>query len=222
MALSHSPSIVTSGLILCLDAANPRSYSGSGTTWTDASGSSVKGTLTNGPTYNSANSGGIIFDGIDDYVELNTTNILSGMNPFTIECWFNLASGSYGELFGNYGSGYTTGYLWFATAGLYINGSVYVPSYATATQGLHCLASTRDGSGNTVTYLDGVSVNTGVLSASVVTGPNFRMGADTNSAGGVGGEQLNGRIYNLKVYNTVLTAAQITQNYNAIRGRFGI
>ena len=87
----------------------------------------------------------------------------SGTNPFTIECFFTLNSGSYGELFGNYGSGYTSG-VWFATAGLYINGSCYVPNYATATQGTHCLTSTRDSSGNCVTYLDGVQVATATLS----------------------------------------------------------
>lgn len=222
MGVAYNPSIVTSGLVLCLDAGNTKSYTGSGTTWTSIGGGNYTGTLTNGPTYSSTNGGGLIFDGVDDYVELNTTNIISGTSSFTIECWFNLVSGSYGELFGNYGSGYTTNYIWFATAGLYINGSVYVPSYTTATQGIHCIASTRDSSGNVVTYLDGISVNTGVLTASITTGPNFRMGADTNIAGGVGGEQLNGRIYNLKVYNVVLTASQIQQNFQALRGRYGI
>jgi hypothetical protein len=222
MALQHSPSIVTSGLVLCLDAANPRSYPGSGTAWNDAVGSSVRGTLTNGPAYNATNSGGFIFDGIDDYVELNTTNIITGINPFTVECWYNLASGSYGELFGTYGSGYTSNTLWIATLGFYINGSCYIPNYATVTQGLHCLVCTRDGSGNCVVYLDGVQQATAVLTSSITVGPNFRMGADTNISGGVGPEQLNGRIYNLKVYNTVLTASQVLQNFNAMRGRFGI
>lgn len=223
MSLGHNPSVVTTGLVLCLDAANPRSYPGSGTAWNDAMGSTVVGTLINGPTYSSTNSGGLVFDGVDDYVELNTNNIITGNNPFTIECWFNLVSGSYGELFGNYGTGYSTSnYLWFATAGLYIGGSVYVPNYTSATLGIHCLASTRDVSGNTVTYFDGVSVATGTLTSSVTASPNFRMGADTNSGGGVGPERLTGRIYSLKVYNVVLTAAQVSQNFNAIRGRFGV
>jgi hypothetical protein len=222
MALGHNPSIATSGLVLCLDAANPRSYPGSGTNWADAMGSTTKGTLTNSPTYSATNNGGLIFDGIDDYVELNTTNIVTGTNPFTVECWYNLVSGAYGELFGNYGTGYTTNYLWVATLGFYISGSCYVPNYATATQGIHCVTCTRDGSGNCVTYLDGVSVATASLGGSVPAGPNFRIGADTNTNGGVGPEQLNGRIYNLKVYNVALTATQVAQNFNAMRGRFGI
>jgi len=222
MSLGHNPSVVTTGLILCLDAANLRSYPGSGTNWLDAMGSTTKGTLTNGPTYSSTNGGGLIFDGIDDYVELNTNNIVTGTNPFTVECWYNLVSGSYGELFGNYGTGYSTNYLWVATLGFYINGNCYVPNYATVTQGIHCITCTRDPAGNCTTYLDGVSVATATLTGSIPAGPNFRMGADTNTSGGVGPEQLNGRIYNLKVYNVVLTAAQVSQNFNAMRGRFGI
>jgi hypothetical protein len=225
MALGHGPTVVTQGLVLALDAADRNSYPGSGTTWTDLSGNGYVGTLYNDTTYNSANGGGLVFDGVDDFVDINSTNIITGTNPFSIDCWFTLSSGSYGELFGNYGSGYTSGYVWFATAGLYINGSCYVPSYATATQGTHYLASTRNSSGNCVTYFDGVQVATATLTASIPDGPNFRIGADTKStAPNTSGlsEELNGRIYQLKVYNRALSAAEISQNFNALRGRFGI
>ena len=67
MALHHSPRIVTSGLVLALDAADRNSYPGSGTTWTDLSGNANNGTLTNGPTFNSANGGSIVFDGTNDF-----------------------------------------------------------------------------------------------------------------------------------------------------------
>lgn len=225
MGLAHSPSIVTNGLILCLDAGNTKSYPGSGTTWTDLSGNGYIGTLYNNTAYNSSNGGCLVFDGTDDFVDLNSTNIITGTNPFTIDCWFTLSSGSYGELFGNYGSGYTTNYIWFATAGLYINGACYVPNYATATQGTHYISSTRDSSGNCATYLDGIAVATASLPGSISSNPNFRIGADTTSAvpNNVNlGEELNGRIYQLKVYNRVLTAAEVQQNFNALRGRFGI
>ena len=61
MGLSHSPNIVTDGLVLCLDAANPRSYPGSGTSWLDLSGQGNNGTL-NGPTFSNDNSGFLVFD----------------------------------------------------------------------------------------------------------------------------------------------------------------
>ena len=68
MAFNYSPKIVTDGLVFAVDAANKKSYPGSGTTWTDLAGSN-DGTLTNGPTFDSGDGGSIVFDGTDDYVE---------------------------------------------------------------------------------------------------------------------------------------------------------
>jgi len=70
MALSHNPRLVTDGLVLCLDAANPKSYPGSGTTWFDLSGNGNDGTLVNGVTKIPDNKGIMSFDGIDDYITL--------------------------------------------------------------------------------------------------------------------------------------------------------
>ena len=64
MALAHSPKIVTDGLVLCLDAGNPKSYPGSGTTWTDLSGQGNNGTLVNGVGYVGTNGGSLSFDGV--------------------------------------------------------------------------------------------------------------------------------------------------------------
>jgi hypothetical protein len=66
MAFNYSPKIVTDGLVLYLDAANSRSYVSGSTVWNDLSRSGVNGTLINGPTFNSANGGSIVFDGIND------------------------------------------------------------------------------------------------------------------------------------------------------------
>jgi hypothetical protein len=68
MGLAHSPSIITQNLVLCLDAANPKSYPTTGTTWTDLSGNGNNGTLVNGVGYNTANGGALVFDGADDYI----------------------------------------------------------------------------------------------------------------------------------------------------------
>ena len=76
MAFSYSPKIVTDGLVLYLDAANNRSYPGSGTTWTDLSRGGNNGTLTNGPTFNGANGGSIVFDGTNDFIDCgNASNL---------------------------------------------------------------------------------------------------------------------------------------------------
>jgi hypothetical protein len=215
--------IVQSGLVLNLDAGVSSSYLGSGTTWTDLSGQGNTGTLTNGPTYSSANGGGLVFDGSDDYVELNTTNIVTGTNPFTFDCFYTITStNNGGVLFGNFGPGYITNYLWISGEyGIYINSDVYFPGYPLQ-PGTYHMAATRESNGSVVLYKNGVEVNSGSLTASIPDGPNFRIGSDTNSAGGPGGEELNGKIYSMKLYNRVLTAAEVKQNFNALRGRFSI
>jgi len=82
------PNISTSGLVLALDAANTKSYPGSGTTWTDMSGNNNNGTLTNGPTFNSANGGSIVFDGSNDFVTLGNQSVLGFTNGiFSVEAW---------------------------------------------------------------------------------------------------------------------------------------
>ena len=101
MGLSHSPSLVLSGLTLCLDAANTKSYVGSGTTWTDLSGNSNTGTLTNGPTYSSANGGSIVFDGTNDYATISFNSVFNvTSNPFTVIVWNkkNTSSNGYNGL----------------------------------------------------------------------------------------------------------------------------
>jgi len=87
------PSIATNGLVLNLDAGNTSSYIGSGTTWTDLTGSGNNGTLTNGPIFNSGNGGSIVFDGINDVVSLG--NILNmGSNSWTMSCWVKFDGGT--------------------------------------------------------------------------------------------------------------------------------
>ena len=89
MAYHHSPRIITDGLVLVLDAANQKSYPGSGTTWSDLSGNGNNGTLINGPTFDSGNLGSISFDGVNDYINCgNGTSINVGMGSITISVWY--------------------------------------------------------------------------------------------------------------------------------------
>ena len=210
--------IVTDGLRLWLEAANPNSYSGTGTAWNDLSGNGNNGTLINGVGFDSVN-GGLVFDGSNDYVDLNTNNIITGTNPFTFSCFYTItAFNGGGEIFGNYGTGYTTNYLWISGEyGAYLDGAVYFPG-APLSAGTYHMAVTRDSGGSVILYKNGVQVNSGTLASSIAVGPNFRLGADVN----IPGERLNGKIYNQMVYNRALTAAEITTNFNALRGRYGL
>jgi hypothetical protein len=86
MAFIHSPKLVTSGLIFCLDAANKVSYTGSGTSWYDLTNNINNGTLNNGPTFSTSGGGSILLDGIDDYISVENNSILNPSNV-TVSIW---------------------------------------------------------------------------------------------------------------------------------------
>jgi len=88
MGVYTRPSIVTNGLVLNLDAANIKSYPGSGTTWSDLSGNRNTGTLVNGPVFNRDGGGSVVFDGTNDYVNIPSTSLFNfASNNFTIDAW---------------------------------------------------------------------------------------------------------------------------------------
>lgn len=168
-----------------------------------------------GLVYNS--DGSFSFNG-SSYIDLNSSNIITGTNPFTVESWYTTTGTTADEIFGNYGSGSTANTLWISGRyGVYISGTVYFPGSPLGA-GTYHLAASRDTSGNVVLYRNGIQVNSGVLSASIPVTYNFRMGADVNGAG----EPFTGKIHRVNVFNRVLTASEIQQNFNALRGRFGI
>jgi hypothetical protein len=172
-------------------------------------------TLTsNNVTYNSNNT----FSFSNSYFDLNSTNIITGNNPFTVDAWYYTNGTTADEIFGNYGTGSTSGNLWISGRyGTYINGAVYFPG-APIAAGTYYLSTTRDVAGNVILYKNGIQVTSGVLSASIPVTYNFRIGADVNGAA----EPFTGSIYSVKVYNRVLSAAEVQQNFNAQRTRYGL
>ena len=229
MALAHSPSIVTDGLVLCLDAGNTKSYPGSGTTWRDLSGRGNNGTLTNGPTYNSGNGGSIVFDGTDDYVTLSSSQIAPGTGAFTWNFWAKSTRTQqpYSILFS--GSGSNTGYgvisldqgvgkglVYYATgfriqdADLSFFGNwIYVSFIGNGgSDGSRTLRLFKNGvqAGSTYTFDYNFFATTPYI------------GANHSSLG----ECMGGNVSNVSYYNRALTASEIRQNFNALRGRFGI
>lgn len=217
MAFNYSPKVVTDGLVMYLDAGNNRSYASGSTSWLDLSRGGNIGTLINGPTFSSANGGSLFFDGTNDYVDLNSNNIVAGTNPFTIESFYKTTGASNGAIFTNYGTGYGSG-VWFAGRyGIWINAAVYVIN-APLPLGTYHMTATRDGSGNVRLYINGVLNNTGTLTGNIPSNINFRIGSDVNGFA----EQLTGNLYSLKVYNRALSAQEVLQNYNALKGRFNL
>jgi hypothetical protein len=219
-----TPSVVTSGLILNLDAGNSASYPGSGTTWFNTAGSN-NGTLTNGPTYSAANGGGIVCDGINDYVNFTTPPSLT--NQITLEVWANLTlDGTYRHLAGREQSyriicrndGFqfvlaTANNGWYSSAGNYIISG-------TALSGLNSIICTYNGS-NLFAYVNGVPIGqtTSAISGNIVASNPYHLMGST--AGGAAAYSL-GTMHVNRVYNRALSAAEVRQNFDALRGRFGI
>ncbi len=216
MATNYNPSIVTSGLVLALDAGNTKSYPGTGTTWTDLSGNGYTGTLVNGPTYSSSNGGSIVFDGSNDYV---TTNYSAENTYWSFEYAFYFNAfpvGSGTVCAGKYAGGNA---IWSGpnnAISLSINGGT-ISSGITPTSGNWYIVTCILGATGQRLYVNGELKATG---STTTTSPGSVW---TLGSFGVGGNYwLNGRIASFKLYNFALDNDQVFQNYSALRGRFGL
>jgi hypothetical protein len=220
--------IVTNGLVLHLDAAQLRSYPGSGTTWTDLSGNSNNGTLTNGPTFNSGNGGSIVFDGVNDYVNINNSTTLNiGTNSSTVSVWIKLnvvAGRIIWKRLGGIGNGYS----------LFLSSAKFSFEVLTATDSrtMVCANTTLQNVIYNVTavfnrdttsymYVNGVqdaNLDITIFSGVNITNTiNYRLANDTNVTG-----SMNGNLYAIYHYNRGLTATEVLQNFNAIKSRYGL
>lgn len=219
---SNGPKIVTDGLVLCLDAGNPKSYSGSGTAWTDISRNGRNGTLTNGPTYSSANNGSIIFDGVDDYVIFSGT-IVTSTATFLIWIYRNGDQAQYDGVFLSRGTNVTglnffssnqIGYHWNDNANTYNWASgLIVPNLQWS------LCAVSVGATSATAYLcqqTGITSAVNNVSHASTTLNNIQMGRDS----GFGNRFFAGNIAVAQIYNRALSRAEIIQNYNATKGRF--
>jgi len=221
------PHIITDGLVLSLDAGNTKSYPGSGTAWTDKSGFGNNGTLTNGPTFNSANGGSIVFDGTNDYISLlNNNSILN--NSYTIQSWIRL-SGNRFNILSNLTPDSNSKNNQFGTDGsrniyfqISLNNNTYFYTSTTAvlnTNQWYNLCFTRIGTTAKV-YLNGSEISITVIGASALNlqtyTSNFTIGVNTAL------NYTNGSISLLNVYNRALTAQEIQQNYNSTKTRYGL
>ena len=234
MATSYTyKPIVTDGLVFCLDAANTKSYPGSGTTWSDLTKNSNNGTLTNGPTFNSSNGGSILFDGIDDYISYPDSNSISIVGDITINSWIKVNNFStYRAIVSKTTGGVPSPF------DLYLNPSTGNPSFL---RGNGSYFYFFDGSTNPTAgiwqnvcltmgglfcsyYLNGSLVNSGNIT-------NIFGGSPVISDGGLpmtigrrpdGATIMDGNIAVVNLYDRELSAVEVLQNYNATKSRFGI
>lgn len=231
MGIAYNTSIVKDGLVLYLDAANPKSYPGTGTSWFDLKGSN-NGTLVNGPVYNSSNNGYFSFDASNDYATVPHNNNINLVNNVTLETWLKYTTTSNTvlieksnnndhyqlQIFSNVqGSPGISGQLVFM---LQPNSNNWVVSGMVTNDGnWHHVVGTYDRAVSTAKiYVNGILRNT---NSSILNGPTSNtqpllIGSRSGTAG------FGGSISNIKIYNRTLTEQEIKQNFNATRGRYGI
>ena len=237
---NYTGQLVTNGLVLNLDAAKVDSYPGTGTTWRDLSVNNNNGTLTNGPTFSGiGKQASIVFDGVDDFIEFGDILDL-GINSMTVNQWLYFSNNNTTQitlskaLAGGQNYRFATGLL--DTGKLYAfiqgNGGVDITPYGSTTIPANTWVMATyvfDRTSSIKVYYNSVQETlTGGATISQWNGldfqsPNpFRLATYTaaNNTGIVA--LMNGRIASTQVYFRALSQAEITQNYNALRGRYGI
>jgi Concanavalin A-like lectin/glucanases superfamily len=237
------PAVVTNGLVLNMDAGFTPSYSRSGTTWYDLSGNNNNCTLVNGPTYNTSQGGGIKFDAVDDYATIPDSNSLD-LTELTISLWFNrgdiltLAAGdqqnffvkgntaaaggdqmNYAvQLFGPTGGGR---YVW-QSPGIGF-AALTPPSQVLFANQWYNLVFTHVSTNTPIAYLNGIKQTNWTA-----TNPTNALVTNTWRAtisGDVERNQaanFNGIMSIVQLYNRALSETEVLQNWNALKGRFGL
>ena len=222
-------SIITQGLVLRLDAANPRSYEPpyTSTTWKDISGNGNDVTLTNGPTFNTNDGGSVVFDGTNDYARNDTPTLPTGNVSITICAWIYVISGYSSQWqgiagWGNRSTGQSAlldmnqGRLAFSTWGS-LNSQDLISNYNVPLNAWKYVVGSISNR-NIKLYADSNNVlNSSLTSTPSVTSTNLRL-ATTDYPGRL----LNVRISSVQIYNRALSATEVLQNFNATRARFGI
>jgi hypothetical protein len=228
MGLSHSPSIVMDGLQIVLDAANPRSYPGTGNTWYDLRGN-INFALQNSPPFIANSAGGSIgFTAANYHWALSSTN-LPLMTRFSVEVWHYYTGTNTGnspvivtETYPgttnsiNFNLGSTTN-IGLLRIGYFNNGwNESIPYTLTANAWYH-IVGTFDGTYLSL-YINSVNQNT-----------TLNGGTPTSNTGGIrlmrrwdSDEYWGGHLSTVRIYNRALSALEIKQNYNATKKRYGL
>ena len=197
-----------------------------GPTLIDMTGRGSNGTLTNGPTYSSANGGSIVFDGTNDYVTLSSSQLAPGTGAFTWNFWIKLndvsnlsiifsgtgSNSSYGVIFAN-SAGYGLGY--------YASGYAIVDSPTLGSSWWYITFTGNggaDGSRNLKLYRNTIQAGSTYTNNYNFTSSTPIIGANHSSFA----ELMRGNISNVSYYNRALTAAEIQQNYRATKSRYGL
>ena len=224
MSIYDGPSIATTGLILAFDAANSISYPGTGTTWTDLSGNGRVGTLTGSPTYTTVNSGALQFSGTN-YADIGINFYNLGIRrnaTFSGWIYFTTSGNSFVISDWNSNLGMTLRINNAGSADFYIYGATTSPrityTYAFSYNTWYNLVGVVNGT-TMYMYLNGV--DTGLTQPLT---EDIGNSTETIKIGVRGDKVLASAEYvsNVIVYNRALSATEVLQNFNALRGRFSV
>jgi len=238
MSFNYSPKIVTDGLLLYLDAANPKSIISGSTTWTDLSRSNYNATLVNSPTFTTEKVGTIYFDGANDYgtLPMSFKNQMNLMTEITMITWVNISAMGYTNvvLGLSLAAQGTTGF-WMtsnATQGLYFtfrrpftntNGTAYYGLISDIGNRWIMLVGRSNSTSTKATLYD-----TGKITTREQTGQVALENIDTSYVATIAGVTTgSGGSTNLhmgmsQVYNRYLTDFEVTQIYNTTKSRYGL
>ena len=218
MGLKHHPRVVTNGLLFYLDAANIRSYSGSGLTANGLVG--IGGTLLNGVGFGSTNNGYFVFDGSNDYINLPNDNFIYSTSSRTIMNWSRITSndGSTHASFA-YGRNGANQAFFIGVNGLnpfcgaWAN-DMTSSGYAVSLNSWFHTACVFDGT-TAYLYVNGILATSEAKSWDTVNNNTTYLGRQVDN-----GQYWNGHISQAQLYNRALTAQEILQNYNATKMRY--
>ena len=221
MSSRAGPDIITNGLVLHLNAADPKSYPSTGTVWYDRSVNKNNGTLVNGPTFSSNNKGSIIFDGINDYINISYNSILNASTEFTVDFWFNSSDISLEQMiFSTSNSIETAGYhieIFLNKLALQVYPSrVETFSTETLVSNTFYNAIVSYDLGSVKYYINGIPKGT-ANNTFTPSNVNVFFGAWSRS-----GLYFKGNLPLLRFYNRALTPSEILQNFNATKSRYGL
>ena len=242
---NYTGQLITDGLVLNLDAAKRDSYPGSGTTWYDLSGNGNNGTLTNGPTYTGVSKdAAIVFDGTDDYGSFPTDNLPSGNSEISYNCWFKwdgTFSTSFGDFILSYGN--DVGPNRVPLILISNNGNKILFEFGSSSGAVTSSISINSGSIVNITatydksfnklYINGspnasVSYNSANITPLGSNGYTGGLGTLFSVYGNIGSGATrrygayDGNISTAQIYNEALSQFDIWQNFNALKGRYGI
>jgi len=223
MSLAHSPRIITRGLLLCLDAGDPKSYAGSGTTWHDRSGNDYNATVESSVSYSSAHGGGLTT--LNDL--LNTNQSIYGSfscssEDYTWEIWLtdNGSQGSDPSAFGvkDVGGITSNGFRAQPNMQQWVNGSLELTNYSVPTSTPTQIVLRRSGTSFKSfvnAELDSTKTGPSDYATFISYGLNDRSHTGSNNG-------WNGTYYIVRMYNVALSDDEITQNFSATKSRFGL